>query len=364
MSQTFRGRATPALVTLMGGLLLISSSAFAHDKLEPEKQPLPGMLDRPRVEGAASRVPAPGESVIAYRLAWEPPDRQTLARRLAGALDTLLGPATPSGIVDPRALAVVAGGEEAGTWVRLAETPVLARYQPEVDELRLIHEDWDAQTEPESDIGVDGAREMAELYLSLLGERQVVDPRLFADAVMQLGFKVVGEGPTAERKADPGRVVEYRITLRPRLDGIELINAGARLGILASGQLASLRVGGVTPGGEWQGGRLIPDVAGAEREVRVGVDELRKRFAAEAARDARIDIAWERVAYVMPDEVKEAVVEPMWVVSYAAQTIVDGVPVVSRRKTLAYSLTEPGAAPIDLTAPAPRHEEVRVTRRQ
>ena len=343
-------RAVAGALALVAGSLLTPALALAQATEELDER-RPGMLDRGGAAEVASRIPQPGDTITAYRLAWQG-DEQALARRVAGALETLVQPDSSVGRLDDSAQAGVAlllDGEQAGTWVRLADSPVLARYDQQYDELRLIHEDWDALLEPEGDIGVDGAQEVAEHYLSLLAERGSIDARLFADVAVQLGYKVVGEGPTSEKVADRGRIVEYRITFRPRLDGFELLNAGVRLGILASGQLANLRAGGVTPAGEWRDDALVSDVEDAQREVVVSVEELRKRFLEEELRGAEVDIAWDRVAYVMPDGVSEAVVEPMWVVSFSRRVLLDGAAVVGRRETLAYSLTEPGAPPLDLS---------------
>lgn len=60
----------------------------------------------------------------------------------------------------------------------------------------------------------------------------------------------------------------------------------------------------------------------------------------------------------MPEDVEHVVVEPLYVVSHALRYPGDeGETVMSRRKVLGYSLTDPAAAPIDFTAPAIRHDD-------
>jgi hypothetical protein len=49
-------------------------------------------------------------------------------------------------------------------------------------------------------------------------------------------------------------------------------------------------------------------------------------------------------------------------ISYSERREVEGNEVISRRKTLGYSLTDPQAAPVDFDPPASKHEEPRVTR--
>ena len=68
--------------------------------------------------------------------------------------------------------------------------------------------------------------------------------------------------------------------------------------------------------------------------------------------------------YVMPEGESRPVVEPMLVVSYASQREVDGQRIVSRRKTLGFSLTDPAAAAIDFDAPARKHEGTELTRKE
>ena len=128
-----------------------------------------------------------------------------------------------------------------------------------------------------------------------------------------------------------------------------------RLGILASGELASLRVGGVT--------LVSRDRGGAEsRRVRVTTADLMQRFYREVPKGAEPAVAWSRVMYVMPEGKTRAVVEPMMVVSYTQRYRVGDEAVASRRKTVAYSLTAPEAAAIDFDPPAAKHEGLEVTR--
>ena len=64
-----------------------------------------------------------------------------------------------------------------------------------------------------------------------------------------------------------------------------------------------------------------------------------------------MDIAWSRLMYVVAEERKQDVVEPMFVVSLTERRLVDRQWVSSRRKTLAFSVTDPRAPRIDLDAP-------------
>ncbi len=328
-------------------------------------QTVPRMLDRPHLKDYREPSVEPGSKVVAYELAWQRRDPDAVARRLAGAVEVLLGQEAAGKLsreTTNAALRSVTAGREAGSWVRLESTPILAKYDAAHDEIRVIHEERDTVKSLGRDIGIDGAREVAETYLARLSEAKVIDPRLYEQAAMQLGYAMMGEGPV-EKAVQPGRITGYRITYRPRLQGFELVNAGLRLGIAASGEVASLRLGGVTPMGEWQQDGLKPTGKGGEREVRVGTQELMARFHRQVPKDAQPEIAWSRVMYVLPEGESQAVVAPMLLVSYTEVRKTESGPVASRRKTLAYSLTDPQAAPIDFDAPAPRHEGIEPTRK-
>lgn len=348
------------------GLVCIAT-VYAHEALaqaRPDtRRQVPKMLVRPQLKEVVPASVKPGDKIIAYEMAWQVREPKAVARRFAGALDVLLGKDAARKVAGYEALNLVVEGDEAGSWVRIRNTPILAKYQREYDEIRLIHEELDVINNPADDIGEDGARKMAEAYLKRLAENGVIDSPLYAQATMQLGYKMVGEG-SVNGEVKPGRIVEYRITFRPRLNGIEMVNAGVRLSILTSGQLASLRLGGVTPAGEWQEGVLKSRIEESVREVRVSTKELMDRFYRKVPKEAEAQIAWSRVMYVMPEGKEKAVVEPMLLVSYTELRKIDGQRVASRRKTLAYSLTDPDAAPVDLDAPVSKHEGTETTRKR
>jgi hypothetical protein len=349
-------------VALLCGATIYQTEALSQDRPDTTGQ-IPKMLVRPQQKQVTPPSVKPGATVIAYEMAWQVHEPKAVAQRFTGALDVLLGKDAAK-LVDYDSLKSIVEGDRVGSWVRIRNTPVLAKYQPEYDEIRFIHEERDVSYDAAGDIGEDGIREKAETYLKQLGENGVIDPRLYAQAVMQLGYTMVGEGSVKNKKLEPGRIVEYRITFRPRLNGFEMANTGLRLGILPSGQLASVRLGGVTPAGNWEDGVLKPNIKGSAQQVRVSTKELMDRFYKKVAKEAEPQIAWSRIMYVMPDGTSKAVVEPMLLISYTELRKIDGQQVASRRKTLAYSLTNPGAAPIDFDAPPSKHEETEITRKR
>lgn len=198
-----------------------------------------------------------GSTVTACELAWQPAEPEAAGKRLAGALTVLLGKKnTMEKFGGLESLKAVVSRKNAGSWVRLDGLPVLARYQAEYDEIRLINDELDVITRPNSDIGIEGAQKIAEELIKALGEYGAIDPRLYEKAAMQLGYKLADDVSVDDNKVHTPQIIEYQITVRPWLAGYQMVNAGLRLGILASGQITGLRVGGATPVGKWDGTRV------------------------------------------------------------------------------------------------------------
>ena len=323
----------------------------------------PKILPRPQMVQQSSPVLKEGVMIAAFEMGWEEAPKQDVLRRIAAAASIMLG----AQVDQPTAMKSL--GEaivptRSASWSRLEIAPqLMIRYDAAHDEVRLINEELDVATDLGSDIGENAAREAAEKFLDQLTSAGVLDKRLYAQAVLQLGYKRIGSG-ARDGKARLDRIAEYRFTFRPRLEGVEIANAGIRMGVLASGNLASLRFGGVTPKGEWIGDKLRPSGKGGYREARIDANAILSRLYGTVAKEASVDIAWSRLMYVVTEERKQDVVEPMFVVSLTERRLVDGQWISSRRKTLAFSVTDPRAPPIDLDAPAARHETPQPTRQQ
>jgi hypothetical protein len=323
----------------------------------------PKILTRPRIIQQPPAIVREGVTIAAFEMGWEGAPRQDVLRRIAAAAGVMLGKEVDQQAV-MKSLSQAVSRAQSASWSRLEVAPqLMIRYDAAHDEVRLINEELDVATDLGGDIGEDAARELAEKFLDQLTSAGVLDKRLYAQAVLQLGYKRIGSG-TRDGRARLDRIAEYRFTFRPRLEGVEMANAGVRMGILASGELSSIRFGGVTPKGEWVGDRLRPSGKGGYREAKIDANAIMSRLYAMVAREASVDVAWSRLMYVVRDDSKEDVVEPMFVVSLTERRLVNGEWVSSRRKTLAFSVTDPRAPPIDLDPPAARHETTQPTRRQ
>lgn len=350
-------------LALAGGEAASQSAQNEEIERQSPDRLAPKVLTRPGIAQQAPLVVKDGVTIAAFEMAWEQTPKQEVLRRIAAAAGVMLG----TKIDQPaamRSLAETVSREQPRSWSRLALAPqLMIRYDAAYDEVRVLNEELDIATDLGPDIGEDAAKAVAEKYLDRLTSAGVLDKRLYAQAVLELGYKRVGSG-SRDGKSRTDRIVEYRFTFRPSLEGVELANAGIRMGILASGNLVSLRFGGVTPRGDWIGDKLRPAGKGGYREAKIGANAIMSRLYATTAKDAEVDIAWSRMMYVVPDDRKQSVIEPMFVVSLTERRLVDGEWVSSRRRTVAFSVTDPEAPPIEFDAPATRHETPQPTRQE
>jgi hypothetical protein len=241
------------------------------------------------------------------------------------------------------------------TRFRLPDAPELAVvYLPEYDELRIADQELAVATSPKSEVSQEEAIGIAKRAFDALAQRKLVDPRHFDWDKADIASTWVGGGPSDSREPTEKRRLEYRITLRRRLNGIELANAGVRIAVHVNGRISSVRSGGVSvaskPGAD---GLEEPTGAGRWLQRNTTTADLQSRFQREMVPvKAKSKVAWSRVMYVMPENKRTALVQPLYVISYSLEFPSDeGNTVVSRRKTVGFSLVDPKAAPTDLTPP-------------
>jgi hypothetical protein len=194
-----------------------------------------------------------------------------------------------------------------------------------------------------------------------LAARKVIDARHYDWDRVDTAFTMVGEGSDDGKKTDKRRT-EARFTLRRVLNGIELANAGLRIAIHYSGRVSSVRVGGVSVVSKFNNGQEQPMGMGRWLERRPTDDPISRLNGELLPKGAKAKVAWTKVMYVMPENKRSAVVEPLQVVSYSLEfPTQEGPSVVSRRETVGFSLVDPKAPAIDLTPPvrAPVSEKTR-----
>jgi hypothetical protein len=292
----------------------------------------------------------PGTEIPVYRMLWRKRDSAEVIRDVAVAATMMLGEKRVDGLEESLKKALFV--EDEGSWERLEVAPqILVKYEPAFDEFRLINEDIDVQRDATGRVSEREAQKLTEKVLRVLADRKVIDARLYRDAALQVGYRLAGSGAIGG-KPDPGHVVEYRFTYRPRLAGIQLANAGVRIGVMICGGISSMRVGGVTPIGELKGEQLVPTRGGEVRKVEATANQLMTRFYRQLPPNVDPAIASSRIMYAMPDGKQEAVVAPQLIVSFSERHPTrDRGFVVSRRRIVGFSIVDAKAEPFDFTAP-------------
>ena len=295
------------------------------------------------------------DRLASYEMTWASPKVPAVAERARAMA------ASMTGVEQRNVTAVKAPSTDRRMSFTAREAPELEiLYLADYDELRIVDTELAASIAPERELTQAQALEIARKVFDDLARRKALEPRDYDWKNADIASTWVGRGSRANPGAERKRV-EYRITLRRTLNGIEVANAGLRIGVHMSGRISTLRLGGVSVAARRSGDAEEP--AGKGRWLTAGttLQDVSARFEREAVpAGARPAVAWAKVMYVMPENRRSAVVEPMYVVSYALQIPSDeGATVVSRRKTVGFPLTKAGAGPVDLTPPVrpPRIEK-------
>lgn len=332
------------------------SSEGVRQSVRPELNRVANrVLKRDDAKGMTSVAVVPGSKIASFEMAWNEPSADDVAKRLTGAVAVLLDRKVGDDTLKRLKAAVFDG--EVGAWQRVEGVPqVLVLYDRAYNELRLINDELDMVTSAKTDVGEKAAQNKAEDYLAQLAKAGVIDARLYRNAVLQLGYKRVGSAPLTD-KAPVSRVAGYRMTFRPRLRGVEVANAGVRLGLLTDGRLVSMRLGGVEPKGDWRDDELVPAGDGKFLTVKVSANEIMKRFYSTAARESTVLIAWSKLMYAMPDDVRSGTIEPRMIISYVDQRRSGNQLVSSRRKMVSYSVVDSDEPPLEYDKPSPTQDD-------
>lgn len=302
---------------------------------------------------AAAQDNERGKRLASFEMIWARPTPQAIAARALAAAQAVAGRRLerPATAVSPRS----AGEGLRRIRFRVPDAPALeVLYLREYDELRIADRELAASTSPKKEIPEGDALRVAKRTFETLAERKLLDPRQFNWDKADIASTWAGGGPSEVKERMERRRLEYRVTLRRSLNGFEVANAGIRIAVHVSGRVSSLRLGGVSVSSKPDSaGQDQPTGAGAWLQRRATDAELESRFQREMVpAKAKAHIAWSRVMYVMPENKRSALVQPLYVVSYSLEfPSEEGYTVVSRRKTVGFSLVEPNAAPIDLTPP-------------
>jgi hypothetical protein len=304
--------------------------------------------------------PQAEERLASFEMAWPKLKTEAITARARAAAEVMTGrqlsrPAVVAPIKPSRA--------SSRMQMAVPGAPALEIfYLPEYNELRIVDTELAASTTPGREMPQDEALKLARRAFDELARRNVIDPRNYDWGSADIASTWVGGGSLDGKTSEKNRI-EYRITVRRSINGIEVANAGARIAIHASGRVSALRLGGVEVASKTAGNVEEPIGKGRWLSRRVANKDLQARFEREMVPEkAKARVVWSRVMYVMPESKRTALVEPLYVVSYSLEfPSDDGQTAVSRRKTVGFSLVNPEAAPVDLMPPAraPKIETMR-----
>jgi len=291
------------------------------------------------------------ERMAAFEMRWPQATADQIIARVQAAIETITGQPLKR---KPKFIALAAKALPARMALNVPDAPEFdVTFLRDYNELRIVNRELSVSVPPRAEMTEEEALKLARSFLGELAQRKLVDQRQFDWRRVDVASTWIGGGPAGGPESDKRRV-EYRVTLRRVINGIEVANAGVRIAVHTTGVISGLRLGGVSvlsrvdkDGVEEPAGR------GQWLHRQVSVEEAASRFRREVHPDGSTPtISWSRVMYVMPEGRPMAVVQPLYVVSYSLQFPSEGgSTVVSRRKTVGYSLMNPEERSIDLTPP-------------
>jgi len=283
----------------------------------------------------------------AVKLTWQQRTTEEMAKRV-GVLAELIGVEVKSDHLRE----MLSDRDSLGNWqpLRDEKSDVIFKVLPEHDEIRLVNT---RLAESTKDLKLEEAEavKIATEVLQSLNRNDLLNGLRYQPDKYKVGYHRVGIGSTDGKQSEEV-VVGFRITFLAHIDDVPLANAGVRVAVHRSGKLSGIRIGGVSA----SKGAL------KEQSRQVSDDEIQKRFEASLPRGMKPRMAWQRVMYVMPDDERSAVVYPTHTISYSLVGESEQGEVISRRKTVGFSLIDGEAEIIDYLKPAAKHQTIRLSR--
>lgn len=283
----------------------------------------------------------------AIKLSWQQRSTEELAKRVSVLAELFGVDASSKHLVE-----MLSDQDSLGNWQALRDenSDMIFKVLPDYDEIRLVNTRLAESTEGLK-LDEQQAIEIAADILQSLNKQDLLNGLRYQPEKYKVGYHRVGSGSTDGKQAED-TIVGYRITFLAHIDDIPLANAGVRVAVHRNGKLSGIRIGGVS---------ASPD-AGKGQSRQVSDDEIKKRFAASVPRDMEPRIAWQRVMYVMPDDERSAVVYPTHTISYSLVGESEQGEVISRRKTVGFSLVDGELDIIDYLKPTTKHQTTRLSR--
>ena len=281
------------------------------------------------------------------KLYWQERSAQEWSKRLTTVAELIGVKVEPMRLVE-----VLSESGGLGNWQPLREdsSHLMFKILPAHDELRFVNsqlaESTDGLTIEEQE-----AVKVAGDMLQKMHERDLLNGLKYNPEPFKIGYHQIGSG-SMDGKQTKQTVVGYRVTYLANIDGIPLANAGVRIAVHRSGKISGIRIGGVS----------ASETAAKNLERKVSNDEIQKQFQTSIPSGMKPRIAWQQLMYVMPDNERSAVVEPTHTISYSLAIQSEQGEVISRRKTVGFSLVDASVGVIDYLKPTDKHQSVKVSR--
>jgi len=302
-----------------------------------------------------------GDKIIPYKIGWKTQNEDQILSKLNSLLPLIVDRELIQIVNEKKLLQNVLAPSEIGTWVEVIDNALFIKYDNEYDEIRIINRNREIDKvvkKIDETIALKLSKELLEVFI----QNGIIHEQLFFNPTEQIGYKIEGSG-SIEMKETQKKITEYRVTYRPRINNIEMINTGIRFGINQNGELCNVRVGGASPEGIWKNGRLISTIQNNDRRIKVSTNDIMSNLYNNKLKDGEINISSSKIVYVIPEGEISAIVEPTLLVSFTESRIIDDLEVISRKRNISYALSSTDIKPVVFDTPETNHQGTKLERK-
>jgi len=302
-----------------------------------------------------------GDIIIPYKIGWKTQNEDQILSKLNSLLPLIVDRELIQIVNEKKLLQNVLAPSEIGTWVEVIDNALFIKYDNEYDEIRIINRNREIDKvvkKIDETIALKLSKELLEVFI----QNGIIHEQLFFNPTEQIGYKIEGSG-SIEMKETQKKITEYRVTYRPRINNIEMINTGIRFGINQNGELCNVRVGGASPEGIWKNGRLISTIQNNDRRIKVSTNDIMSNLYNNKLKDGEINISSSKIVYVIPEGEISAIVEPTLLVSFTESRIIDDLEVISRKRNISYALSSTDIKPVVFDTPETNHQGTKLERK-
>jgi len=309
----------------------------------------------PKEDSSPDQSAAPAGQVssaleyAAFEVSWPRPTAAQVDTRATSALEIMLGQQLPERPFSRQLADASVKSVSFSAALGSATPKISGRYRHGADELLLNNRALELDVRSATDIGAAAARARFVDTMQQLDDAAVIDESLFDlnQAIVSQTKTVTGSNDT---DAQVERVVSYDFLARQSFNGIPFVNSGVRVSVHRSGAISGLRVGGAVAAATLEHGRLRPRAPGYVFRATVDEKYYQERFTKEFP---RAQVNSKGLLYMLPLSVnpeagQKQLLEPEYVFNFANRLG----EIVSRRRYVGYSLSNPAAPAHELSPTA------------